>query len=205
MQQSMLYCRMHHHTGWLSIVVPRRGMGRQAEVHCIRVHVAFSINHLQMAFCLCVLSFLVLCCAVLCCAVSPRDEPRKLLAVLTAADHPLAQHADSAAALQELGLLFDYLEVRKKKKQRGGSTVCCSAVRYLAVPVQFADAIAALQELGLLFDYLEVVGGSAVQCSTVPDDTVYYIMCCVIQYLPMLSIDMQYSSAHHSTTHGSAV
>lgn len=60
-------------------------------------------------------------CAVLCCAVSPRDEPRKLLAVLTAADHPLAQHADSAAALQELGLLFDYLEV-----SQGGSTVQCT-------------------------------------------------------------------------------
>lgn len=41
-----------------------------------------------------------------------RDEPRKLLAVLTASDHPLAQHPDSAAALQELGTLFDYLEVR---------------------------------------------------------------------------------------------
>lgn len=48
----------------------------------------------------------MLCCAVLC-----RDEPRKLLTVLTAADHPLAQHAESAAALQELALLFDYLEV----------------------------------------------------------------------------------------------
>jgi hypothetical protein len=40
-----------------------------------------------------------------------RDEPRKLLAVLTAPEHPLAQHPDSAAALAELGTLFDYLEV----------------------------------------------------------------------------------------------
>jgi hypothetical protein len=45
-------------------------------------------------------------------ALLHRDEPRKLLAVLTAPEHPLAQHPDSAAALQELGLLFDYLEVR---------------------------------------------------------------------------------------------
>jgi histidyl-tRNA synthetase len=30
--------------------------------------------------------------------------------VLTASEHPLAQHPDSAAALAELSLLFDYLE-----------------------------------------------------------------------------------------------
>jgi hypothetical protein len=51
------------------------------------------------------------CVCVLCCFFLYRDEPRKLLAVLTAADHPLAQHPDSSAALQELALLFDYLEV----------------------------------------------------------------------------------------------
>jgi histidyl-tRNA synthetase len=43
------------------------------------------------------------CC---CC----RGEPRELLAVLTASDHALAQHPESAAALAELSLLFDYLE-----------------------------------------------------------------------------------------------
>uniref|UniRef100_A0A383VD50 Histidine--tRNA ligase, cytoplasmic n=1 Tax=Tetradesmus obliquus TaxID=3088 RepID=A0A383VD50_TETOB len=39
-----------------------------------------------------------------------RGEPRQLLATLTASDHPLAQHPDSAAALAELSQLFDYLE-----------------------------------------------------------------------------------------------
>lgn len=39
-----------------------------------------------------------------------RGEPRELLAILTAPEHPLAQHAESAAALAELSTLFDYLE-----------------------------------------------------------------------------------------------
>lgn len=43
----------------------------------------------------------------MCCC---RGQPRELLAVLTAPDHPLAQHPDSAAALAELSTLFEYLE-----------------------------------------------------------------------------------------------
>eukprot|EP00775_Hariotina_reticulata_P012337 gene12337-12470_t len=39
-----------------------------------------------------------------------KGSPRELLAKLTAPDHPLAQNPDSAAALQEMGLLFEYLE-----------------------------------------------------------------------------------------------
>lgn len=33
-----------------------------------------------------------------------------MLAKLTAAEHPLAQHPDSGAALAELGTLFDFLD-----------------------------------------------------------------------------------------------
>jgi hypothetical protein len=47
------------------------------------------------------------CC---CRAPFPRGEPRALLAQLSAPDHPLARHPDSAAALAELGTLFGYLE-----------------------------------------------------------------------------------------------
>eukprot|EP00878_Enallax_costatus_P014599 GHUV01015273.1.p1 GENE.GHUV01015273.1~~GHUV01015273.1.p1 ORF type:complete len:810 (+),score=288.70 GHUV01015273.1:998-3427(+) len=39
-----------------------------------------------------------------------KGQPRELLAVLTAPDHPLAKHADSAAALAELSTLFDFLD-----------------------------------------------------------------------------------------------
>ena len=39
-----------------------------------------------------------------------RGKPRELLAVLRDAHHPLAQHSDSAAALEELGILFDFLD-----------------------------------------------------------------------------------------------
>jgi len=39
-----------------------------------------------------------------------RDQPKTLLARLTEASHPLAQHASSAAALSELGILFEFLE-----------------------------------------------------------------------------------------------
>ncbi|GBF98090.1 histidyl-tRNA synthetase [Raphidocelis subcapitata] len=39
-----------------------------------------------------------------------RGEPRQLLSKLQAADHPLARHPDSAAALAELDALFGYLE-----------------------------------------------------------------------------------------------
>jgi histidyl-tRNA synthetase len=36
-------------------------------------------------------------------------EPQALLAQLSAAGHPLAEHPDSKAALDELALLFEYL------------------------------------------------------------------------------------------------
>jgi hypothetical protein len=36
-------------------------------------------------------------------------EPQALLAQLNAAGHPLAEHPDSKAALDELALLFEYL------------------------------------------------------------------------------------------------
>jgi hypothetical protein len=38
-----------------------------------------------------------------------RGEPQALLAQLSAAGHPLAEHPDSKAALDELALLFEYL------------------------------------------------------------------------------------------------
>eukprot|EP00879_Flechtneria_rotunda_P029211 GHRR01031496.1.p1 GENE.GHRR01031496.1~~GHRR01031496.1.p1 ORF type:complete len:289 (+),score=145.89 GHRR01031496.1:29-895(+) len=39
-----------------------------------------------------------------------KGQPREVLATLAAADHPLAQHPHSAAALAELSMLFDFLE-----------------------------------------------------------------------------------------------
>ncbi|PRW59901.1 histidyl-tRNA synthetase isoform B [Chlorella sorokiniana] len=39
-----------------------------------------------------------------------RGQPQQLLATLTEASHPLAQHAESAAALEELRTLFGFLE-----------------------------------------------------------------------------------------------
>ena len=38
-----------------------------------------------------------------------RGSPLELLAVLRAPDHPLAQHPDSAAALEEMSSLFGFL------------------------------------------------------------------------------------------------
>lgn len=40
-----------------------------------------------------------------------RGQPRELLARLTAPGHPLGEHTGSRAALEELSLLFNYLDV----------------------------------------------------------------------------------------------
>ena len=40
-----------------------------------------------------------------------KGEPRQVLATLQAATHPLSSHPESAAALQEMKLLFDFLDV----------------------------------------------------------------------------------------------
>jgi hypothetical protein len=58
-------------------------------------------------------------------------EPRQLLTLLNHPEHPLASNPESAAALEELATLFDYLEVRESEawERAWGPRACAQHTR----------------------------------------------------------------------------